>query len=216
MSIRKRVADIRTDYKKDVLHRSALDPDPIQQFEKWFMEAEHLGFMEVNSMGLATVSNGRPSLRIVLLKGFDERGFVFYTNYESRKAKELLANPWAALTFFWAPLERQVHIEGRVKKVSAEESDEYFHSRDRGSRIGAWSSSQSQVLPNREALEAKVAETAARFEGQETIPRPDNWGGYRVIPDQLEFWQGRESRLHDRFVYQLQEDGSWQIDRLSP
>lgn len=216
MSVRKKVADIRTDYTQGVLHRTDLDSLPIVQFEKWFEEAEGAGLEEVNAMGLATVKDGRPSLRIVLLKGFDERGFVFFTNYESRKGKELMANPWAALTFFWAPMERQVRIEGKVEKVSAEESEEYFQSRDRGSRLGAWSSPQSSILSSRKVLEEKVGETSTRFENGEYIPRPDFWGGYRVVPTYMEFWQGRKSRLHDRFVYQLQGDGSWKIDRLSP
>ncbi len=215
MSIRKKVADIRTNYTAGALDLPDLAAHPIRQFEHWFQEAVGAEILEPNAMGLATVEAGRPSLRIVLLKGFDEQGFVFYTNYESRKGTELLDNPWAALTFFWAPLQRQVRIEGKVEKVSAAESDTYYQSRDKGSRLGAWASPQSQIIESREVLENRLREIQSRFGEQETVPRPAYWGGYRVVPDYLEFWQGRESRLHDRFAYRL-EQGVWTVNRLAP
>jgi pyridoxamine 5'-phosphate oxidase len=167
-------------------------------------------------MTLATATPlGRPSARMVLLRGADERGFSFFTNYESRKARELEANPYAALVFFWHELERQVRIEGRVERVSPDESDRYFHSRPRGARIGAWASPQSQVIAGREVLESRYSESENRHP-DETIPRPANWGGYRLIPDSIEFWQGRPNRLHDRLRYTLRPGRSWLIERLAP
>jgi pyridoxamine 5'-phosphate oxidase len=215
MSLRKEVADLRREYQMSRLDEASSDADPFRQFERWFEEAVRAGLPEPNAMGLATAEGGRPSLRIVLLKGFDERGFVFYTNYLSRKGRELDANPMAALTFFWAELERQLRIEGRVERVSAEESDAYFQSRDRGSRVGAWASPQSELIGSREVLEARAAEAQARFEGQELVPRPPHWGGFRVLPDYFEFWQGRPSRLHDRLAY-TPAAGGWQRARLAP
>lgn len=215
MSLRKEVRNIRNDYDKFALDESEVLKDPVLQFEQWFEAAVKAEVSEPNAMALGTSYEGQPSVRIVLLKGFDERGFVYYTNYGSRKAREIQANPQAALTFFWHELHRQVRIEGRIEKVSAEESDDYYASRDRGSRIGAWASPQSQPISSRDELEAWVRETEARFEGLETIPRPEHWGGYRVIPNYVEFWQGRKSRLHDRIVYRL-EEGGWTMERIAP
>jgi len=193
-----------------------MDADPFRQFATWFDEARAASPVEPNAMALATVgADGRPSLRMVLLKGADERGFVFYANYESRKGRELADMPWAALTFFWPEMERQIRIEGRVEPVSAEESDAYFHSRPIGSQRSASASHQSEVIAGREELEQRVAALSAQYHDQE-IPRPENWGGFRVIPDAIEFWQGRANRLHDRLRYRLLASGGWQIERLSP
>lgn len=196
------------------LQESDLDSNPLKQFEKWFEEVLASGLEEPNAMVLSTVNEGKPSARIVLLKDLDS-GFKFFTNYGSKKGQEMEENPQVALTFFWKELERQVRIEGLVEKVSADESDEYFKSRPRGSQIGAWVSHQSAAIASREVLEATNAELEARFEGKE-IQRPDHWGGYRVIPTYIEFWQGRPSRLHDRLAYTKKEDNSWKIERLSP
>jgi pyridoxamine 5'-phosphate oxidase len=193
-----------------------VDADPIRQFQAWFDAARAASPFEPNAMALATVgADGRPSVRMVLLKGLDERGFVFYTNYESRKGRELEDTPWAALDFFWPAMERQVRVEGTVERVTAEESDTYFHSRPVGSQLGATASRQSEIIPDRDVLEQRVAELSEQYRDQE-IPRPEYWGGYRVVPDFIEFWQGRVSRLHDRLRYRLSADGSWKIERLSP
>jgi pyridoxamine 5'-phosphate oxidase len=197
------------------LSEQDLSPSPFQQFSLWFEQALSAGICEPNAMTLATSTpDGVPSARIVLLKGFDERGFVFYTNYRSAKGIEMEANPHAALVFYWCELERQVRVAGSVERVSAEESDTYFHSRPAGSRLGAWASAQSSVVPSREFLEAEFQAFEQRF-GQADIPRPEHWGGYRVVPHSVEFWQGRPSRLHDRLRYQLKEE-RWQVERLSP
>jgi pyridoxamine 5'-phosphate oxidase len=210
------LADLRRDYMLHGLREADVDPDPIRQFGVWFEEARAAVTIEVNAMTLATVSaEGRPSARMVLLKGFDQAGFVFYTNYESRKGRELAENPWAALVLYWGELERQVRIEGRVARASAEESDAYFVSRPFGSQIGAWASHQSQALEGREALDLRVAELETQYRDQE-VPRPPYWGGYRLAPDAIEFWQGRPSRLHDRLRYRLLQDGGWAMERLSP
>lgn len=210
------VAELRKEYMLNGLHEADLDRDPIEQFRVWFDQALSAGLPEPNAMALATATpDGRPSARMVLIKGADARGFVFYTNYQSRKGHELASNPYAALVFYWAELERQIRIEGHVEPVSAVESDTYYHSRPLGSQIGAWASAQSQVIPNREVLEQRVNELTAQYaDGQ--VPRPPHWGGYRVVPQAIEFWQGRPSRLHDRLRYTRQDDGTWLIERLSP
>ena len=208
-------AELRKEYMRRGLSESELDPDPIRQFQRWFDDASGAGLIEPNAMTLATATrDGRPSARMVLLKGFDARGFVFYTNYESRKGGDLEQNPQAALVFFWVELERQVRVEGRVERATVEESDAYFASRPLGSQIGAWASAQSRVIADREPLERRAAELEAEYAGRE-VPRPPHWGGYRVVPDVIEFWQGRPSRLHDRLRYRW-TDGSWLVERLSP
>jgi pyridoxamine 5'-phosphate oxidase len=206
----------RKEYQRFHLREEDVDPDPIRQFASWFEAASSSEVPEANAMALATATpDGRPSVRIVLLRGFDERGFTFFTNYDSRKGRELDANPHAALVIFWQELERQIRIEGRVERATDEESDRYFHGRPAGSRIGAWASPQSRVLPGREALEALYRDVESRY-AEGAIPRPTNWGGYRVIPESIEFWQGRPSRLHDRLRYSPRPEGGWLIERLAP
>ena len=198
------------------LRRSDLDPDPIKQFANWFTTAIETGIRDVNAMSLATAGrNAKPSVRIVLLKGFDEDGFVFFTNYESEKGKQLEANPYAALGFYWIELDRQIRISGKVDKTSREESQTYFHSRPVGSQLSAWASRQSAVLDGRRVLDARMEEINERF-ADKPVPLPPHWGGYRLKPDNMEFWQGRSNRLHDRFRYTRQSDGSWLIERLAP
>ncbi|HKY01827.1 MAG TPA: pyridoxamine 5'-phosphate oxidase [Burkholderiales bacterium] len=209
------IAALRKEYTRESLDLSHIRPDPLAQFDYWLQEAIRAELPEPTAMTLATVdANGQPSARVVLLKGVDHGGFVFYTNYESRKGEELATQPRAALLFFWTELERQVRIEGTVEQVGADESDEYYQRRPLASRIGAWASPQSRVITDRTDLEARVQAISAQY-GQ-TPPRPAHWGGYRLRPHSLEFWQGRPSRLHDRLRYLLNEHGSWQIDRLAP
>ena len=231
-------ADIRRNYSAGALERSDLDADPFKQFDAWFAQASSeqtgsrwrkisialfklwhavLGHsaVDVNAMVLATADKqGKPSARTVLLKGVDERGFIFYTNYDSRKGRELAENPNAALTFYWADLERQVCVAGTISKLTAAESERYFKSRPRGSQLAAWASNQSDVVPDRLTLEKKWDEMAAKFPSD--IPLPSNWGGFVLKPERIEFWQGRLNRLHDRFCYTRQPDNSWKMERLSP
>ena len=232
------IADLRQDYQAGELKRAELRPDPLAQFHDWFAAAagaqggsrwRKIGIAlyklwqailghtpaDVNAMTVATVDrDGRPSARTVLLKGADARGFIFFTNYDSRKGQDLAAHPGAALVFYWPDLERQVCVTGAVTKLAAPESEAYFKSRPRGSQLGAWASNQSEVIASRAVLEQQWDEIAARFPSD--VPLPANWGGYVLAPNRLEFWQGRASRLHDRFRYARQPDGSWQIERLSP
>jgi pyridoxamine 5'-phosphate oxidase len=210
------IADIRKEYASETLLENDVEAHPIQQFQKWWDQAIKADILEPNAMTLATASaDGLPSARIVLLKGFHERGFVFYTNYRSFKAMQLEENPKASLLFHWKELERQVRIMGVIEKIPANESDEYFNSRPVGSRVGAWASPQSQVIENRQWLEKEFEKRIKEFENN-TIPRPPHWGGYLVKPVIIEFWQGRYSRLHDRIQYSLEEDGNWKIERLAP
>ena len=209
-----RIADLRKSYERAELDESAADASPLALFQHWLQQALDAGVPEPNAMTLATAdAAGRPSSRIVLIKGVDERGLVWYTNYNSRKGQELQANPFAALQFHWVELERVVRVEGRVDKVSAEESDAYYASRPLDSRLGAWASPQSQAIASRAVLVAQAARYAAQF--ALSPPRPPHWGGYRLVPDRWEFWQGRKSRLHDRLRYRWQQ-GQWLRDRLAP
>jgi pyridoxamine 5'-phosphate oxidase len=210
------IADIRKDYKKAFLSENDVHSSPIAQFDRWWNEAVNAEIEEVNAMTLASVAaDGRPSARIVLLKGFDESGFVFFTNYLSRKGNELNEHPQVSLLFFWKELERQVRIEGKAVKVPPAESDEYFLSRPLESQIGAWASPQSQTIASREVLEENMQKMREQFE-QKPMKRPPHWGGYCVVPDRIEFWQGRPGRLHDRILYSLNTNGSWQLERLAP
>lgn len=209
------IADLRKSYERHELSENASHSDPLQQFDQWLHEAIAAELPEPNAMTLATVgSDLRPSTRVVLIKGYDAQGIVWYTNYASRKGQELAGNPYAALQFHWVELERVVRIEGVVHKVSSEESDAYFQSRPLDSRIGAWASPQSQVISGRSVLVTNAAKYAAQFMLQP--PRPPHWGGYRLRPEQWQFWQGRKSRLHDRLRYTLDADGAWRRERLAP
>ncbi|HVW52792.1 MAG TPA: pyridoxamine 5'-phosphate oxidase [Trinickia sp.] len=209
------LSDLRKDYARGSLDETSVDADPIRQFETWFKQALDARLPEPNTMTLATVdARGYPSARILLIKGVDERGFVFYTNYESRKGADLAVNPHASLLFYWIELERQVRVEGTVVKTGAEESDAYFQSRPLGSRIGAWASEQSRPIESRALLEAREKSFAERF--GDNPPRPPHWGGYRLVPETIEFWQGRPSRLHDRILYTRESAGDWRISRLAP
>jgi pyridoxamine 5'-phosphate oxidase len=210
------IADLRRDYTQFGMSETDVDRDPLRQFQNWFDTSVAANILEPNAMTLATVTpDGKPDARIVLLKGLDARGFVFYTNFLSRKGKELAVNPQATLVFLWAELERQVRVEGVVERVSNEEADAYFHSRPLGSQLGAWASTQSEIIPDRAYLEERHQELAKEYADRE-IPRPSHWGGYRVIPDGIEFWQGRTSRLHDRLRYDREGDDNWIVRRLAP
>jgi pyridoxamine 5'-phosphate oxidase len=211
-----KIDERRKDHSLLNLREEDLDPDPIRQFRLWLDEALQSDILEMNAMALATATpEGRPSVRMVLLRGYDERGFTFFTNYESRKAREIEANPYASMVFFWHELERQVRIEGRIERTSAEESDRYFQGRPAGSRLGAWVSPQSQVIAGRDEMETQFRALEDRCPDG-SIPRPKNWGGYRLIPESIEFWQGRPNRLHDRLRYVRQPEGGWLIERLAP
>jgi pyridoxamine 5'-phosphate oxidase len=208
--------ELRKDYSKASLDISDVDKDPIGQFDKWFKEALAAGVPEPNAFTLSTISEGgRPSARIVLLKGLEQRQFVFYTNYQSQKGQELDGNPACALTFFWPELERQVRIEGIATRVQESTSEQYFQSRPRASQVGAWASPQSSIIASRDILEAREREIEKKFEGLNLLPKPKQWGGFAITPIEIEFWQGRASRLHDRVVYYL-TDEKWIIHRLAP
>lgn len=211
-----KVADMRRDYKLASLERTDLADDPLQQFAHWFKDATQADVQDPTAMILATAGrDGRPAARTVLLKGFDAEGFVFFTNYQSRKGRHLAENPHASLLFSWTSLERQIEIRGTVTRVTAAETEEYFYTRPIGSQVGAWASAQSTILESRTSLENKAKELMGKYRGQ-TVPVPPFWGGFRVRPETIEFWQGRPSRLHDRFRYSLEADGTWRINRLSP
>lgn len=214
---KKNIAELRKEYSRHSLEISQVADHPLEQFETWFHEAQESNLLEPNAMTLATSTiDGKPSARMVLLKGVEEDGFTFFTNYGSRKGKELALNPNAALVFCWLELERQVRIEGIVKKLPEEESESYFQSRPKVSQISAWASPQSKVIKDRDILENKVAELKKEFADVEKLPLPRNWGGYKLIPSMIEFWQGRGSRLHDRIRYSLKSDKKWKIERLAP
>jgi len=217
MPSRKAIENLRKEYAQGQLELSELQDDPIPQFERWLEEALRAEVPEPNAMTLSTATaNGIPSARIVLLKGLDKGGFLFYTNYKSQKSRELSENPHAALTFLWHELQRQVRVQGKVEKLSPEASTAYFQSRPKGSQIGAWVSPQSQPIESRKVLEETEQELWGKYEDTEQLPRPEHWGGYRVIPQRIEFWQGRPSRLHDRIFFERDATGEWRKSRLAP
>jgi len=209
------IATIRKEYSKARLDEATISKNPIQQFDLWFNEAVTAQIPEPTAMNLATVNGGRPASRTVLLKGVENGMFVFYTNYQSRKGKELDENPACSLTFFWPELERQVRIEGVASRVDAKRSDEYFQSRPRGSQIGAWASPQSSVINDRSLLEERAKQLEEKFKGQDKLPRPHQWGGFEIDPVMIEFWQGRPNRLHDRILF-TKDEGGWKMNRLAP
>ncbi len=212
----KKLSPLRKDSQKQVLRKSQISQDPIRQFEIWFNQAIQAGPEEHNAMSLATVDiHGTPSVRMVLLKGYDNRGFVFFSNYLSRKGQEIGACPRVALLLWWGYLERQIRIEGRVEKISEQDSDIYFATRPRGSKLAAWASPQSQIIPGAEFLNKEWESLRTKY-GNRKIPRPPHWGGYRVIPSRMEFWQGRPNRMHDRLCYSLEPDGTWKLEMLAP
>ena len=211
------LAGLREDYRMGAFDEKNCETNPIVQFEKWFKETQTVDSKEPNAMTLATATvDGRPSARIVLLKEVSDAGFVFYTNYGSRKAQDLETNPRCALTFYWSELERQVRVEGQARRVTQAESEAYFRTRPKGSKLGAWASHQSETVASRDALEAKLSELQAKYAGQDEIPVPEFWGGYCVVPEVIEFWQGRPNRMHDRIRYRRKGETEWVIDRLSP
>ncbi|MEO5753912.1 MAG: pyridoxamine 5'-phosphate oxidase [Chthoniobacterales bacterium] len=211
------LAGLRREYETQGLRRAEMHHDPIEQFATWFSTAVNSGLPDANAISLATATpEGKPSARIVLLKGFDQRGFVFFTNYQSGKGRELESNPQAAFAIYWVQLERQIRVAGRVEKTSREESISYFAGRPRGSKLGAWVSRQSEVIDARRILDARLAEMTERFAGQDEIELPPHWGGFRIMPATIEFWQGRANRLHDRFRYTRQKDDTWTLERLAP
>jgi pyridoxamine 5'-phosphate oxidase len=213
--INSKIVSLRKEYSSAFLNEEDVNHNPFKQFELWMHQAVEAEILEPHAMTVSTVSSeGKPSSRIVLLRGFDENGFVFYTNYESDKGQQLDANPYASLVFFWKELERQVRIEGRCERVSAEESDEYYNSRPLGSKLGAWASPQSKVIQSREILDKNAATLLEQYASGD-VPRPSHWGGYRVVAETIEFWQGRSNRLHDRIKYS-NLDGTWMIERLAP
>lgn len=215
-SLLQNLQHIRSEYAKASLDSGSVDKDPVKQFEKWFEEAIASNVLEPNAMCLATVSaDGRPSQRIVLLKGVEENTFLFYTNYQSKKGSQLELNPICALTFFWPELERQVRIEGTVERVSVEKSTEYFQSRPRGSQLGAWASPQSSAIKDRSLLEQRLQDMEKKFADASVVPKPQQWGGYAVTPFLIEFWQGRPNRLHDRIEF-VKSDAGWSVNRLAP
>ncbi len=211
------LCDLRENYKRDQLDESHCDASPIRQFGKWFVEARAAKLPEPNAMTLSTATiDGKPSGRIVLLKQFDDEGFVFYTNYSSRKSEEINSNPHAALTFYWAELERSVRVEGSVEKVERGMSERYFARRPKGSKLGAWVSQQSEVVDGRQPIEKRLAELEQQYANTEEVPAPEFWGGFRVVPESIEFWQGRQNRLHDRLRYRKAGSEEWRLERLWP